>query len=321
MHKTANKWIAIAFAVIISLSSIFIEMVYSSQITLTQVLNSTTKFYENKSINAIGDWETFAFNLMGNKKIGPGYKKKLNGELKNLLKNKKAPTSDYERTALLLMSYKNTSTYKKELMMVLNRIKESQLKNGKFADNIDTTGEELINTHILGIITLTIANVKFNKIEALKWLNSVQNRDGGFSFSKSFNVSDTDMTAIALVAYSKLCLTDKNIYVIRALKFLKTNQLKSGGFASVSAGGIETCETDACVINALMSLRISPYSKKWSVEKNNCVDAILKFYTRNGQFKHLKESSQGNSIATAQALMAIYSLRKGKCIYNQIQLK
>lgn len=318
--KNHKKQILI-FTIIFLLNIIFTQSVYSSQITLKQVVNSTTKLYENKSINELGDWETFILNVIGNKKVPVTYEKSLNRELKAMLKDKKSPTSDYERMALLLISYKKNGIAKKELPYILDKIKNTQLKSGKFADYIDKTGKDLINTHILGIITLTVANIKFNRSAAIKWLNSVQNKDGGFSFSVPYSTSDTDITALSAIAYSKLGMNNKNIQVSKALKFLKLHQLKNGGFESTTSGEVETCETDACVINALLSLKISPYSTQWRVGKNNCVNAILKFYNKNGEFKHTNDSDQGNSISTVQALIAIYSLNKGKSIYNQIQMK
>ncbi|WP_058485475.1 prenyltransferase/squalene oxidase repeat-containing protein [Defluviitalea phaphyphila] len=203
-------------------------------------------------------------------------------------------TTDYE--AYIVGALPLGIDVSKEIKKVIN----SQNYRGKFADNIDGTGNELINAHIWGIISLYVAGEdNYDKEKALKWLKQNQNEDGGFAVFVNSDNSDIDMTAMAIVAYKILGLDENSIEVKKALNFIENNIDKKS-----------TCESVAWYIMAKTMLGLE-------VEKS-LYDKLLEYKLPDGGFKHLKTLNKSNYISTWHGLIAINDYERGISIFTRL---
>lgn len=207
-------------------------------------------------------------------------------------------TTDYE--AYVIGALAQGKDVSKEIEI----IKNSQLSNGKFADFIDGTGEDLINAHIWGIISLYSAGEEdFNKAMALEWLKENQNEDGGFSIYTGGLHSDLDMTAMAIVAYKALGLNKDSEEVKSGLSFIDENISKR-----------ENCESIAWNIMSRISIGVE-------VDKE-LYDKMLEYRLDDSSFKHVKSMTKGNYMATWHGLLALSDYNNKVSIFDKLhQLK
>ncbi|WP_432663281.1 S-layer homology domain-containing protein [Wukongibacter baidiensis] len=203
-------------------------------------------------------------------------------------------TTDYE--AYIMGALAQGKDIPKEIEI----IKNSQLSNGKFADFIDATGEDLINAHVWGIISLYSAGVEeFDKEKALQWLKENQNEDGGFPVYTGDSDSDLDMTAMGIVAYKALGLNKESEEVKNALRFIDKNISKR-----------ENCESLAWNIMS----RISVGEK---VDKE-LYDKLMTYKLDDGSFKHIKSMTKGSYIATWHSLLARVDYMNKVSIFDKL---
>ncbi len=213
---------------------------------------------------------------------------------KNLEKIHSNTTTDYE--AYILGAVPLGRDVSEEIEKVVN----SQNDEGKFADNIDGTGNELVNSHIWGIISLYVAGEdNYDKEKALEWLKENQNSDGGFPiFIDSYN-SDLDMTAMGIVAYKALGLDSNSYKVKKALNFIKENLDKK-----------ESCESLSWYI---MTKKILGLNIENSVYKK-----FLEYKVDDGGFKHLKRLSRSNYMATWHAVLAMSDYHNDISVFTKL---
>ncbi len=179
-------------------------------------------------------------------------------------------------------------------------IKKTQMDNGKFSDFIDGSGEDLINAHIWGIISLYSAGEDgFDKTKALNWLRKNQNGDGGFPIYRGDSNSDLDMTAMAIVAYKALGLNKDS------------EEVKNGiGFIEENIGRRESCESIAWHIMARISVGME-------VDKS-LYHKLLEYRLKDGSFKHVKSMSKGSYMATWHGMMALSDYQRKGSIFDKL---
>ncbi|MEW6726668.1 MAG: S-layer homology domain-containing protein, partial [Bacillota bacterium] len=191
----------------------------------------------------------------------------------------------------------------------VTRLQHLQLKNGKFADNTAGQGEELVNAHVWAIIALAAAGRETPDGDAaLAWLLEQQHADGGFSYGTSVPESDVDITAMALCAMKALGLEADSPPVTSAFSFLHSRQQPGGGFVS---WGVESCESCAWVIQALVAYGMDPQGGDWTQPGGNPVQALLALQRPDGSFAHYR-GGPADIIATSQALLALGDLKRGR---------
>jgi hypothetical protein len=203
-------------------------------------------------------------------------------------------TTDYE--AYILGAIPLGKDVSKEVKKILN----AQNSQGKFADNIDGKGSDLVNAHIWGVISLYAAGEdRYDQAKALKWLKDKQNKDGGFSVFTDSNSSDIDMTAMGIVAYKILGLQGDSPEVQNALKFIQGNIDKN-----------PTCESISWYILAQNMLGLE-------IEKS-IYNKLLEYRGSDAGFKHLKRLKKSNYMATWHGLLAINDYDKGISIFTRL---
>ncbi|QXM05268.1 prenyltransferase/squalene oxidase repeat-containing protein [Crassaminicella indica] len=203
-------------------------------------------------------------------------------------------TTDYEAYIMgAVPKGEDVSSYAKKII-------KAQRESGKFADYIDGTGEDLINAHIWGIISLYTANKEgYDKKKALEWLKENQNEDGGFSVFTGMNYSDVDLTAMGLIAYSILGLDKEHEKVKKAINFIEKNIDKK-----------QTCEGVAYYILARTKLGMD-------IDKN-LYNKLLKYQLKDGSFKHLKRASKGNYMATWHGMLAMMDYKNKSSVFTRL---
>lgn len=196
---------------------------------------------------------------------------------------------------------------------------QTGLDAGKFADNIDGTGTDLINSQAWAIIALEDAGgVTYNRAAAAKWLISQQNKDGGFGYSHQYNTSDADDTASAVVALTLLGYGANSTPVAQALAYLKTQQTSDGGFKN----GASTSNADSTgvVTDALEAAGINPLS--WTQKDGNPVSALLKFYdAKSGGFNYDNTGQSWSGVSafsTRDAVLGLGAFLSGHSIYQRL---
>ncbi|WP_432408115.1 prenyltransferase/squalene oxidase repeat-containing protein [Wukongibacter sp. M2B1] len=203
-------------------------------------------------------------------------------------------TTDYEAYVMGALAQGN------DISKEIEVIKNSQLSNGKFADFVDGTGEDLINAHIWGIISLYSAGEEeFDKAKALEWLKKNQNEDGGFSIYTGDLESDLDITAMALVAYKALGLSKESEEVKRGLSFINE-----------SIGMRENCESIAWNIMSKISVGVE-------IDKE-LYDKLLEYKLDDNSFKHVKSMTKGNYMATWHGLLALSDYNNKVSIFDKL---
>lgn len=203
-------------------------------------------------------------------------------------------TTDYE--AYILGAIPMDKDISSEVKKILNVQKE----DGKFADFIDGSGNDLVNAHVWGVISLYVAGEDdYNKEKALEWLKNSQNTDGGFPIYTGDNMSDLDMTAMSIIALNILGLDKDDKEIQQAIEYMNNNLDKR-----------ENCESIAWYILAKVKLGID-------VEKP-LYDRLMKYRMDDGSFKHIKAISRGNYMATWHGLMAMSDYQKGYSIFAQL---
>lgn len=203
-------------------------------------------------------------------------------------------TTDYEAYIMgAVPKGEDVSDYAKKII-------KTQAVSGKFADYIDGTGEELVNAHIWGIISLYAANKEnYDKKKALTWLKENQNEDGGFGVFTGYNCSDIDMTGMGIIAYSILGLSKDSEEVKNALSFIEKNLEKK-----------ESCEGLVYYILAKVKLGLE-------VDKN-LHDKLLKYKLSDGSFKHLKKLKRGNYMASWHGLLSMTDYKNKISVFDRL---
>ena len=143
-----------------------------------------------------------------------------------------------------------------------------------------------------------------------------QREDGSWPVIASSQVSDVDMTAMAIQALAPYYENAQvKAAVDAALTFLAGVQNADGTFSEIP-GTDASAESTAQVIVALTALGIDPTADSRFVKSGvSVVDALCGFYVTGGGFRHLMADKTVDGMATEQgyyALAAYYRLTAGK---------
>ena len=137
-----------------------------------------------------------------------------------------------------------------------------------------------------------------------------QNKDGGWSLSG--DVSDVDVTAMALQALSQYQDNDVvKTAIEKALSLMSERQEENGGF---SCWGTQNPESCAQMIVALCELGLPIDDYRFVKNTNTLLDAMLTYYEKGKGFKHTSDGAK-NQMATEQcfyALVAVKRFNEGK---------
>ncbi|MCD8049526.1 MAG: terpene cyclase/mutase family protein [Clostridia bacterium] len=140
---------------------------------------------------------------------------------------------------------------------------------------------------------------------------SAQNEDGGFSLSG--NVSDADVTAMAVYALSEFSdRAEVGEAIEKAVSALSLMQTETGDFES---NGTANAESTAQVIIALSALGIDANSDDRFVKNGIGVCDALSEYKIDGAYCHVKGGS-ADKMATYQSLIAECAYKKRAAIYK-----
>ncbi|MEW9124063.1 MAG: hypothetical protein AB2421_15230 [Thermotaleaceae bacterium] len=189
----------------------------------------------------------------------------------------------------------------KDVKSTVEKVASAQRNSGKFADSIDGKGEDNINAHIWGIISLYAAGYdQYDQVRALKWLKDNQNPDGGFAIYTGDKNSDLDMTAMAIVAYSALGLKEKDNEIKKAIEYLEKN-----------IGKRESCEAYAWYILGRKKIGMD-------IDKG-LYDKLLEYRLKDGSFKHLKAGKKSNYMATWHGLLALADYKNDISVFDRLR--
>jgi len=244
------------------------------------------------------------------------------GESYGLQLSSARTTADYARLVLaLLAGGEDPCAYQGQNLVA--KIQAGQMPDGKFADNIDGTGQGdaggqiLLNAHVWAIMALYSAGADIpDAAGAGQWIVSRQHSDGGFNWLLTETASDVDSTGMALLALAAVGEGKNSPAVRRACTYLKGVQEPDGGFRSWGAANPESCST---VIEALTALGIDPESEM-VVPGGSPLTALLDFQRTDGSFAHIKGGA-ANEMATQQALLALSDTFYGKTFYDRLREK
>lgn len=139
---------------------------------------------------------------------------------------------------------------------------------------------------------------------ARQFLLNNQNGDGGWAFDIGF-ASDTDVTAMAMMALLEINTPPFNPAVAAALAFVRQSQNPDGGFHGVWDSG-SNANTTAWVISMIYALGQDPERIDWQADGMSPVDYLLSLQTDRGWFEY--QLGAGNFLpvdTTAQAVIAL----------------
>lgn len=247
--------------------------------------------------------------------------------------------TDYQRTIIAVCAAgKDPRNFGGKNLVEIE--KNTMLPSGHFADSVmdnetgKPVGEDLVNAHIFGIISLHCAGEPIpNRDLCLSWLEDQQNLDGGFTFDvKHFDdpedyklvESDVDMTAAGLMALAILGEDESNPSVQKALNLLHSKQLENGGFESWGTVNPESC---AWAIQGIRLLGQDPMGPEWTKESGgNPVSAMLEFQIKDGSFVHVLNEDEdlpvySNGMSTEQALYGMADAYNQKAAYDLLHEK
>jgi|GEM_PF-1443191 len=185
----------------------------------------------------------------------------------------------------------------------LSLIAESQTESGKFADYADGTGQELINSHVWGIIALESAgHDSYEKQKAQEWLLNHQNDDGGFPVFAGMKSSDGDLTAMAVAALDLMDIEGGDAAIERAFDFIASNNSNRETAEGLSWEIIARKQTGQSI----------PYE----------LGQRLKGYRLDsGKYRHLRTMSSGNYMATWHGTWAEAEIERRLSVFDGFKAK
>ncbi len=148
----------------------------------------------------------------------------------------------------------------------------------------------------------------------IDYILAAQKSDGGWALSSRSEVSEADITGMALQALAGYRGQPAvEAAVQRGLAWLSANQTENGSFVLYNA---ENTESTAQVLVALAALGISPDDARFVKNGKSALDDLLGFRNANGSFKHVADGSSGDSQMSSEqglyALVAVARQQAGK---------
>ena len=135
---------------------------------------------------------------------------------------------------------------------------------------------------------------------------SCQLPDGGWNLSGS--TSDPDMTGMALQALSKYQdQPEVAAAIAKALTCISQKQSADGGFATWGTNSAESC---AQMIVALCELGISLDDARFTKNGKTVLDGLMTFYLSGKGFRHTKDGSGSNQMASEQGFYALVAAQR-----------
>lgn len=231
-------------------------------------------------------------------------------------------TTDYARFILALLA-EGFNPHRFAGRNFVAELANAQIKTGadagKFADNINGTGTDLINSQSWAIMALEDAGgASYNRTAAATWLIRQQNKDGGFGYSRTYNTSDADDTAAAIVALTLLGYHSNSAPIEHALAYLKTQQTPDGGFKN----GATTSNSDSTgvVADALAAVGINPLS--WTQPGGNPISALLGFHDpKSGGFNYDNTGQSWSGVSaysTRDGVLGLSAYLSGHSVYQRL---
>jgi hypothetical protein len=183
---------------------------------------------------------------------------------------------------------------------VAKKIKNSQMINGKFSDMIDGTGEDMLNAHIWGVISLYAAGIDdYDKEAAKEWLLSQQLSDGSFPIYKGDQYGSLDLTAMSLVALKCLSVEAGNSAVKNGFEYLEDN--------------IKNYESNEALSWMIIAKVI--YNQP---EISELEEKLMAYKIADG-FVHLKSHKKVNYMATWHAVLATADYNNGYSFVDNLR--
>lgn len=238
-----------------------------------------------------------------------------------LTQSPSASTTDYCTLVFgVIAAGKDPSSYRGHNLV--QKLQAAQLPNGKFADNIDGSGQGengeqvLVNAHIWAVLALRAAGAPIpDAAKAREWLLARQHDRGSFNWSLGETSPDVDSTGMALMALGALGEGKESPAVQKAVAYLRGAQENDGGFTS---WGVANPESISTVIQGLLAAGFDPAGEQMRKPGGDPVTALLGFQLADGSFAHTKGSG-ADEMATQQALLALAGVHSGKALPDRLR--
>ena len=262
--------------------------------------------------SSISDWSAFAFALAGAEDNYGAYIRELekyvtsqykeNGVLDNI------KSTEYHRIALTVLALGGDPTAfgKDGSGNPVNLIAD-----GTYNFHGESLGLQGLNGWIFALITLDAMDysapegAKFTREDMLSAILEAQEPDGGFGLAEG--ASSVDITAMALQAIGPYRdREDVSKAIDKAVDYLAGQMSESGFYMSYD---VISAESSAQVIIGLCSSGIDPEKdERFTKNGNTIVDNLLSMRISDGGFAHSPGDSEGDPMATQQAMMALLAL-------------
>lgn len=262
--------------------------------------SDTVAYYQNNKRDISSFWEVGALYGAGVDLNDPIWNfDELNTDEPNL------PT-DYANHILAALALGNNPR------TVLNRdivaeLAQKQNSSGAFSS--------MVNQHIWAMIALDGVNAQYNKTKAVQYLSSLKKPDGGFNLDSELDVSDADITGMALIALSNnKGVGNADSIIEDCISFLKGIQLENAGF---ECEGRENPNTIATVISGLCAVGENVLTGDWVKGENlTMADALAKFRLDDDSYSLTLGENETNLLVTAQALIALSDIINEKSVWT-----
>lgn len=252
--------------------------------------------------NSVCDWIAFDLAMAGEKADYRNYLDRLEAYVSKQYREKgglsDTRSTEYHRIALTVLALGADPTNFGEDM---NSESINLIADGVYY--FDDLKEQGVNALAYALLTLDAKeyelpeDAKLTREELVNQILDMQADDGGVTFSGG-KKSDTSITAMCLQALAPYRKDEKvGMFIEEALDFL--HQKMNEGF--------EDSETASQMIIALSALNIDALEDE---SFGGLLDELERFRLDNGMYKHEMSDSEGNLVATEQALLALEAYSK-----------
>jgi len=188
----------------------------------------------------------------------------------------------------------------------VKKLLDAQRQDGMFV--VENGDDMWPTTQAYCVLALDMAGANYNVEGAMKSL---------VSMAKNGHYDDVDTTAMVITALANhKNSAGVNEIINSSLKYLKDNQLSTGGF---EAWGAENPYSISSVIQALVANGVDVFSSEWTKNGNTMVDALFTYRVDN-HFRYTASWGTDEAMATEQAFAALADVYRGKSIYQTLKL-